>query len=188
MDRVTREYNLHIQLVGDDNKRKNELKQEQQQKIAAVIRRNPENRRFGSRQERGWGAAGYISYGEFLDEFQQSLFDEPKDDTPSVLNKLLQAPSFTLDKGSKTTLTPDKQQIDHCDNFYFPVHVMGYNWLQSNEDSAKALKKLVEITLPNYYKKRGQTCDKVILVTHSMGGLVARCYTQALDGAKKSMA
>ncbi|WP_241575579.1 GPI inositol-deacylase, partial [Rosenbergiella nectarea] len=32
------------------------------------------------------------------------------------------------------------------------------------------------------YKASGRKCEKVILVTHSMGGLVARHYSEILDG------
>ncbi|WP_392560235.1 lipase family alpha/beta hydrolase [Orbus mooreae] len=155
-----------------------------QQKIEEAIKNNPENKRFGTRKERGWGTVGYISYGEFLEKFQESLF-EPKGHTLAALNKLIQAPLFTLDEGSKTSLIPEDEQIAHCNNFYFPIHAMGYNWLESNEDSANRLKELIEVTLPRYYKKRGQNCDKVILITHSMGGLVARYYTQVLGGSTK---
>jgi triacylglycerol esterase/lipase EstA (alpha/beta hydrolase family) len=38
------------------------------------------------------------------------------------------------------------------------------------------LKRLLAITAS------GRKCEKVILVTHSMGGLVARYYSELLDG------
>lgn len=155
-----------------------------QQRIQNVIKNNPETVRFGNRKDRGWGTVSYMTYGEFLKKLQESLF-EPEGQMPSALNELIQSPLFSLHEGSKTSLMLGDDQIKHCNNFYFPVHAMGYNWLESNEDSAIALQKLVEVTLPNYYRKRGQSCDKVILITHSMGGLVARYYTQALGGAAK---
>ncbi|WP_294611244.1 hypothetical protein [uncultured Gilliamella sp.] len=186
--RIKDYYNTQIILCGYDKDKINEVKrlqQEMRQKIDEAIKNNPENQLFGLRQERGWGTVGNISYGEFLVTLQESLFD-PEGNTPSLLNDLIKAPSFRLDEGSKTLLTfYDSKKIDHCNHFYFPVHAMGYNWLESNEESAMALQKLVNITLPKYYKKRGQTCDKVILITHSMGGLVARFYTEALGGSTK---
>ncbi|WP_294962572.1 hypothetical protein [uncultured Gilliamella sp.] len=154
------------------------------ERLRKAINDNPENKLFGTRRERGWGTVSYRSYGEFLEKLQKSLF-EPKGYSLPALNKLIQAPSFKLDEGSKVLLTFIKEQIEHCNSFYFPLHAMGYNWLKSNEDSAKDLKKLVEVTLPNDYKKRGLICNEVILVTHSMGGLVARYYTQALGGKDK---
>lgn len=56
---------------------------------------------------------------------------------------------------------------------WFPVHAMGYNWLQSNGDAARVLAERIT-GLIDGYKKRGFQCEKVVLVTHSMGGLVAR--------------
>ncbi|MWP48023.1 triacylglycerol lipase [Gilliamella sp. Pas-s27] len=185
--RIKNKYQLKIQLLGEDKSQRNEkrrLKLEQKKEIQKAINNNPENRLFGSRQERGWGSVGYISYGKFLELFQKILF-EPNGHLSTILNDLKKPPSFSLDEGSKSSLELDEKQIQHCEKFYFPVHAMGYNWLQSNENSAMALKELVEVTLPKYYKKRGKTCDKVILITHSMGGLVARYYTEALNGRNK---
>jgi len=52
--------------------------------------------------------------------------------------------------------------------FKMPVHACGYNWLDDNSKAATRLANLVE-TLCKQYR-----CDQVALVTHSMGGLVAR--------------
>jgi hypothetical protein len=56
---------------------------------------------------------------------------------------------------------------------WFPVHAMGYNWLQSNRDSGVRVAQRLT-ALMERYKTQGFKCEKVILVTHSMGGLVAR--------------
>ncbi|MEM5310274.1 hypothetical protein [Paraburkholderia sp. JHI869] len=61
-------------------------------------------------------------------------------------------------------------------NFFCPVYVQGYNWLKSNGESGKALaEKINEII--NFWKDQsacGYKCEQVILVSHSMGGLVTR--------------
>jgi len=54
--------------------------------------------------------------------------------------------------------TPLKVLLD------LPVFAFGYNWLESNRESGKKLREFI----------RGIQAEKVILVTHSMGGLVAR--------------
>lgn len=64
---------------------------------------------------------------------------------------------------------------------YFPVFACGYNWLKSNEESSDLVVKRVDeiiarIAKSCYFKKP----EKVILVTHSMGGLVARRAAQKL--------
>src|SRR5690606_39018943 len=56
---------------------------------------------------------------------------------------------------------------------WFPVHAMGYNWLQSNMDSGINTASRIN-SLIKKYQELGFQCEKVILVTHSMGGLVAR--------------
>lgn len=56
---------------------------------------------------------------------------------------------------------------------WFPVHAMGYNWLKSNHVSGHEIAKRVRTLIKNYQEK-GFKCEKVILVTHSMGGLAAR--------------
>lgn len=79
-------------------------------------------------------------------------------------------------------LTPNEGTLAY--RYQFPVHAVGYNWLQSNADSAKHLQKRIDKII-GYYKELGHPCEKVILVTHSMGGLVARHYTEVLGGAAK---
>ncbi|MBX4134237.1 hypothetical protein JMI89_11430 [Frischella sp. Ac48] len=186
---IKHHYDTQLHLLGNDKSRQNEvrqLKRERRQKIDEAIKNTTENRLFGSRQERGWGTVGFYSYGKFLNELQTSLFDQ-RGRIPAKINELVnKSPLFSLDDGAKTTLFfEDDKDIEHCKQFYFPVHAMGYNWLKSNEDSAMALKELVDVTLPRYYQKRGKFYGKVIIITHSMGGLVSRCYTQALGGEDK---
>jgi hypothetical protein len=155
-----------------------------QQQIDQAIKNHPENKWFGTRRERGWGSVSYISYGNFLENFQLFLF-QTSGQISSKLKSLTKQPSFTLAAGSKTELTFTDDQLNICENYDLPIHVMGYNWLASITDSAARLKTLVEQTIPAFYKKKGRTVDKVIVVTHSMGGLVARYYTEALDGQDK---
>lgn len=51
-----------------------------------------------------------------------------------------------------------------------PLHVLGYDWRQSPKDTAKRLEEKVnELT-----EDKKDKCDDVIVITHSMGGLVAR--------------
>jgi pimeloyl-ACP methyl ester carboxylesterase len=56
---------------------------------------------------------------------------------------------------------------------WFPVHAMGYNWLRGNAESGVVMAKRIR-ALMKRYQDQGFQCEKVILVTHSMGGLVAR--------------
>jgi len=64
---------------------------------------------------------------------------------------------------------------------WFPVHAIGYNWLRSNRESAAAVAQRIK-SLITSYKAKGYQCEKVILVTHSMGGLVARALVHPKIG------
>ncbi|MEI6993387.1 esterase/lipase family protein, partial [Klebsiella pneumoniae] len=50
--------------------------------------------------------------------------------------------------------------------------------------SAKRLSEEVDRIIDKY-QTQGMKCSKVILVTHSMGGLVARYYSECLEGRDK---
>jgi pimeloyl-ACP methyl ester carboxylesterase len=59
----------------------------------------------------------------------------------------------------------------------YPVYACGYNWLDSNLIAARRLKSRIESIIA---ENDGPDirCKQVILVTHSMGGLVARACAQ----------
>jgi hypothetical protein len=58
-------------------------------------------------------------------------------------------------------------------NFSMPVHAFSYNWTACNSLAGQKLANFVLKTI-NYYSGKGRICEKVILITHSMGGLAAR--------------
>jgi pimeloyl-ACP methyl ester carboxylesterase len=64
-----------------------------------------------------------------------------------------------------------------------PVHAFGYNWLADNDAAAIKLAGRIEEIRHQY----GSQCRQVILVTHSMGGLVARRCAQ-LPGMSDAIA
>lgn len=53
-----------------------------------------------------------------------------------------------------------------------PVYACGYNWLASNNSAARELRDRIKHVIA-VESRRGR-CEQVLLVTHSMGGLVAR--------------
>lgn len=140
---------------------------------------------FKSRRERGWGEVGAMSYGNFLSWLQEAL----NDNQVMLKNKTSKNGSLTLrerlmDKAlgteiGESNLTSEEVALSY--QYLFPVHAVGYNWLQSNVDSAQALAGRIDKII-NDYKASGRKCEKVILVTHSMGGLVARYYSELLEG------
>ncbi|MDH3282415.1 MAG: alpha/beta hydrolase, partial [Gammaproteobacteria bacterium] len=63
-------------------------------------------------------------------------------------------------------------------NFYeFP-----YDWRRDNRVAARQLKALIDRQLPAWRKHSYDRDAKVILIGHSMGGLVARYYLEVLKG------
>ena len=69
---------------------------------------------------------------------------------------------------------------DKAANFYhFP-----YDWRRDNRASAKILKKLLDKRLKRWREYSGNQNAKVILLAHSMGGLVSRYYIEVLEGWK----
>lgn len=144
-----------------------------------------ERQLFRSRRERGWGEVAAMSYGTFLVWLQQALNDH----RIMMNNKISQNGKKTLreellDKVlhaeiGESPLTKEEVALSY--KYFFPVHAIGYNWLQSNTDSAGLVNVKIKKII-NDYQADGRKCEKVILVTHSMGGLVARYYSELLAG------
>lgn len=63
--------------------------------------------------------------------------------------------------------------------FEFP-----YDWRRDCRVAAKKLKKLIDYRLPQWREYTRNNNAKVILIGHSMGGLVSRHYLEMLDGWK----
>lgn len=143
-----------------------------------------DGKKFPSRRARGWGSAFYKSYGEALDRLQYLL----SDDDILMDNYFREAQLQTArqrfagvrigDEPAEQVQTED--ETEHSHRFLFPLHVFGYNWLQSNADSAASLEKYISKVLADYHGRLA--VNKVILITHSMGGLVARHYSENMGG------
>lgn len=56
-----------------------------------------------------------------------------------------------------------------------------YDWRRDNRYSARRLKQLIDLRLPAWQDYAGKDA-KVILIAHSMGGLIARHYLEVLGG------
>jgi pimeloyl-ACP methyl ester carboxylesterase len=75
--------------------------------------------------------------------------------------------------GAPNAVALEEKEVLRVANCLYPVHAMGYNWLQSNTVSAKKTAARIRDLIKSY-QAHGHKCDKVILVTHSMGGILAR--------------
>lgn len=72
-------------------------------------------------------------------------------------------------------------ELEKHARYFYPVYACGYNWLESCADSANVLRRRIERIIEFWAGSRRE-CDKVILVTHSMGGLVARACAKQIPG------
>ena len=87
------------------------------------------------------------------------------------LINLLRKPPNEFGAASGKALTEEEiKKISPC---WYPVHAMGYNFLKSNGESAIAIANRIR-GLVQGYKDRHFKCNEIIIVTHSMGGLLAR--------------
>jgi hypothetical protein len=132
---------------------------------------------------RGWGQLYGKSYAGILSLLEKSLaliFD------PASQGKALTATWKTLvmDRqdparlGAQKPFTPlAEDHLRDAADVLYPVHGVGYNWLRSNKESGERLAQEIE-RITAHYRSKGKICDKVIIVTHSMGGLVGRACAQ----------
>ncbi|UUM26616.1 lysophospholipase [Acinetobacter colistiniresistens] len=147
-------------------------------------------------RKRYWGTVHWDSYGNILTYLQLALNNVSLQDRPlygggvgggyAVMVQMKQQEAIyewqsllSSNETSKWEFEEPFQaastaEIDHLKKFNFPVYAMGYNWLQSNEDSAQIIVKKLEKIKAEY----GSKFHKFIIVTHSMGGLVTRRLAQ----------
>jgi pimeloyl-ACP methyl ester carboxylesterase len=132
-------------------------------------------------RERGWGEIYTGSYGTLLYDLQSHLESTFRLD---ALNRrvvrqrwkdVMQAmQGETFPRWGVRDVEPlTEAELEKYAEYQYPIYACGYNWLQSCGESAKRLEKRVSDII-TWWQKRKHECSKVILVTHSMGGLVAR--------------
>lgn len=125
-------------------------------------------------KRRGWGSVMISSYGGIL----------------SFLETQLQFIFYrgNIYPGTHVALPHDEKQwgelkgyrkltendLRRAAGWRFPVYAVGYNWVDTNTNAAAYLKKRIDEIRKDCRERLKVKCDKVILVTHSMGGLVAR--------------
>lgn len=139
-----------------------------------------------SAKARGWGTVHSDSYGAILSFLQSSLNDSMFAHTAgsvkvadaSIWQRLLQADGK---KHADKMFKLEESEIKKLADYHLPVYANGYNWLQTNATAAKLLAEKIEKVIA-YWNNDYFSCKKVILVTHSMGGLVSRYCAQLNPG------
>lgn len=122
------------------------------------------------KKARGWGTVAKMSYGDWLVWLQNALDDCV---AGNDYGQKGQRKSLTKEPVAPGLTPLSDQEVALSYRYDLPVHAVGYNWLQSNADSSQHLGQEID-RIMGMYRRSGKRCEKVIVVTHSMGGLVAR--------------
>jgi hypothetical protein len=95
--------------------------------------------------------------------------------------------------GSGGTITAKSDVFKSLAHYRYPVYAIGYNWLQSSQVSGQQVLDGLDFNDPHGEEStrimgireicRENQTDKAIIITHSMGGLVARMASQLCNGA-----
>lgn len=130
---------------------------------------------------RGWSEVFYDSYGTLLRTLEDSLNKMCTLGEPNAhwTSKLDADPAAWGATSGGPPLTAD--ELKKISDAWYPVHAMGYNWLQSNGDSGTKVAQRIRELIAKYQSMKFK-CEKVIIVTHSMGGLVGRAVIHPAYG------
>jgi pimeloyl-ACP methyl ester carboxylesterase len=137
-------------------------------------------------RERRWGEVHWDSYGILLCSLyirlNHTFETDPRNDKPvprRYWKMVLDCEPARWGVRSIERIT--RGELEKHAEHYYPVYAFGYNWLGSCDDAAKRLSERIG-RLIEFWGQGNRVCHKVILVTHSMGGLVARaCAKQIPD-------
>jgi pimeloyl-ACP methyl ester carboxylesterase len=138
-------------------------------------------------RERGWGEVFASSYGALLARMQSDLNRTFESDLfggrcvrPAWAEVLKAAEGDTLQSWGVRNVEPvSEAELEKYAAYQYPVYACGYNWLESCSVSAKRLEKRV-LDIIAWWQARKHECQRVILVTHSMGGLVGRACAKRI--------
>ena len=135
-------------------------------------------------RKQGWGEVHADSYGVLLHALQTRLnqtfgFDEVKKER-YLLQHWKDVISCEPSKWGVREFEPltEKHLAKHAKR-YFPIYAVGYNWLEDCETSSERLESRINEIIA-FWQSAKRHCEQVILVTHSMGGLVARACARRM--------
>ncbi|MDN4035490.1 triacylglycerol lipase [Massilia sp. YIM B02443] len=138
-------------------------------------------------RERGWGQLFNGAYGHLLYELQSHLDLTFRHDALGKRHVrsywkdvMLAMQGDTLARWGVRSVAPlTEAELERFARYQYPIYCFGYNWLRSCGESAQLLQRRIE-TIIAWWQARKHQCSKVILVTHSMGGLVARACAKRI--------
>ena len=135
-------------------------------------------------RKQGWGEVHADSYGVLLHALQTRLnqtfgFDEIKKER-YLLQHWKDVMVCEPSKWGLREFEPlsEKHLAKHAKR-YFPVYAVGYNWLEDCATSSERLEGRINEIIA-FWQSAKRHCEQVILITHSMGGLVARACAKRI--------
>ncbi|KAA0071460.1 alpha/beta hydrolase [Paraburkholderia sp. T12-10] len=158
-------------------------------------------------RRRGWGSVHRTSYQSVLAWLEEQLNEpmklgkttgawvnsDPEGEEWALKPLLGTSPADYGAYGKGDALTEDSLAFQHFAKYRYRVYAIGYNWLQSNADSGKQVIEGSDYHDPKTKKTTRlmgikEICaendtGKAIILTHSMGGLVARMAIAMHGGA-----
>lgn len=135
-------------------------------------------------RRRGWGEVHADSYGGLL---------------VALETRLNHAFGFD-DQNQKSFIAPHWREVMACEatrwglrefeplteahlekhaQHYYPCYAVGYNWLEDCTKSSQRLERRI-LAIIDSWRKMKRRCSQVIIVTHSMGGLVTRACAKRI--------
>jgi hypothetical protein len=134
-------------------------------------------------RQRGWGEVHAGSYAKLLMELESHLNTTFRMEAPNkrrLTNHWKRVVDCDRSKWGVRSLDPlTDAELEHYAAFQYPVYAVGYNWLASCSKSATRLQQRIEEIIA-FWVQRKHACSQVILITHSMGGLVARACAKRI--------
>jgi pimeloyl-ACP methyl ester carboxylesterase len=134
-------------------------------------------------RQRGWGEVHAGSYAKLLMELESHLNTTFRMEGPNkrrLTNHWKRVVDCDRSKWGVRSLDPlTDAELEHYAAFQYPVYAVGYNWLASCSKSATRLQQRIEQIIA-FWVQRKHACSQVILITHSMGGLVARACAKRI--------
>ncbi|RSZ26440.1 lipase family alpha/beta hydrolase [Acinetobacter bereziniae] len=144
---------------------------------------------------RGWGSVINLGYANVLIYLEshlnrafKKLKDQQKDQFKGTAEweKIVKPGNATTEKilnnwsSAKVIELLSLEQHETLADYEFPVFACGYNWLESNMQSADKIADRLNHEVLKQVKKEFPTSEfkKFIIVSHSMGGLVTRALIQ----------
>lgn len=135
---------------------------------------------------RGWGTVSNYGYGRFMEWLEPALNKGAKSPWEHLVGQM-------PDEWGSEAAASALEELDSAKAWgvLCPVYGAGYNWLQSNGHSAVDLAKRIDEIIAEWNDKevagaKPYCCRQVVLVTHSMGGLVARAAVHGAYGKSAS--